>query len=159
MIARLLGIFGMLTVISACSPRDDSTLHAQIVESIGSQPPYSAVGVIRCSGNENEAQCMECTLTAYEPGVLDNRVFAELQEYNFVPRAKRVSTSFRPAVHTELSEFNMTVRPWVLPQPCMRAVSGATGRVLVSGMSRMTPSPRRMKEARDERSQDRPGTA
>lgn len=69
--------------VMACSPRDEGALHAQIAESIGNQPPYSAVGVIGCSGGAAEVQCMGCVLTAFEPGDLDNRVYAEIQEYNF----------------------------------------------------------------------------
>ncbi|WP_394694704.1 hypothetical protein [Hyphobacterium sp.] len=80
---RIAVIPALLITVAACSPRDDSALHAQIAESIGNEPPYSAVGIIRCLGNDAEAECMGCVLTAYDPGDLDNRVFAEIQQYNF----------------------------------------------------------------------------
>lgn len=68
--------------LTACSQVDYSALHAQIQGTTG-EIPYASVGVIRCIGDDTRSACMGCTVSAYEPGDLDNRIFAEVQEYNF----------------------------------------------------------------------------
>ncbi|WP_421791501.1 hypothetical protein [Hyphobacterium sp.] len=69
-------------VLASCSQLDTGPLHTQIQETAGAIP-YASVGVIRCSGDDAQVLCMGCTVSAYEPGDLENRVFAEVQEYNF----------------------------------------------------------------------------